>query len=138
MAKTCHCGMKISEEKEFCFQHDPAISAEDKRAAKAKGGYHSRIIPHGLKSSTVLPIDSVTDLKNFLNVLLAKGIDKIEDTPKMLKATLPIVDKFNTVFELELLEAMQQKLKIIEAKQNGDLLEAGSYETINQTNSSED
>ncbi len=130
MAKTCHCGMKIAEGKTYCFNCDPSIDAATKRKAKQKGGFHSRIIPHNLKSSTVLPINTPQDKKNFLNVLLGLAIDKNADVNVMIKTVAPIIDKFDAIFELELLESMQQKLQIIEAKQNGDLLEAGSYETV--------
>jgi hypothetical protein len=123
----------------YCWFCDPAIPAHEKQKARAKGGRQNRKIEHSINSQDVLPIETAGDLKAYLNLLLGESIDGIDDIQTLSKITLPIVDKFGEIFQIELVEQMTQRLQIIEARQTGKLLEAGDYEHSGVTsNSAED
>lgn len=131
MAKCSGCNRDAMKDSEYCFFCNPDISDAEKHKARAKGGYATRILPHGLNSADILPIETAQDLKNFLNVLLAKSVDEIEDVRGMIKTALPIVEKISDVLRIELLEQLSIRVRTIEAKQSGRLIDVNSNDPPN-------
>lgn len=121
MAKCLKCDFTAMADSPYCYYHNPDVPDNEKKAAKAKGGRHSRTIPHALKAEDFTPIRSTDDLISFYNALLAEAV-KEPDAGRMIRNAMAIAPKLADSLQLRILEAISQRLEVIESRATGRLL----------------
>lgn len=121
MTKCLKCDFTAMADSPYCYYHNPDVPDSEKKAAKAKGGRHSRTIPHALKAEDFTPIRSTDDLISFYNALLVEAIRE-PDAGRMIRNAMAIAPKLGDTLQLQILETISRRLELIEAKQAGKLI----------------
>lgn len=65
-----YCNSFAMKNSDYCFQHNPAISDEEKREAKSKGGKSKVLIPVELQRKGNITLRTASDVRRFYQKLV--------------------------------------------------------------------
>jgi len=126
-----NCGASPMDGSEFCFWHNPNVSAAAKLAARQQGGQRTRKIPHGLNPADYQPwtVESIKRLHgDLINECLVAYRDDLAGLIKSLRYVMPEAVKW-----LMMDEQLEQNERItrLEQRRNGQQLLPGKIEDGN-------
>ncbi len=97
---------------EYCWDHDPTVSDEEKHAARVRGGKASRKV-HPLALDEIEDIADTTDLKRF-TVSVIKGLVAGTVKPNQARALFTGGKVLKDVMELQLYEQLAERVSALE------------------------
>lgn len=97
---------------DYCYDHNPEISDEERHAARVKGGRASRTV-HPLALPEIERIDDTADLKQF-TVSVIKALVAGTVTPNQARALFTGALTLRNIMELELYQELTRRVEKLE------------------------